>query len=226
MPHVLADLEGLQKAVFTWSGARRRAAMARSWFPSCSFDHFEPGEAGQAVRAAVPCSSRARPPPNLLDYVGEPSRAKRAAPRHLGDRVPAGVHRLRLCAETRNLEGRPLKPGRIRGGPAEPWEMNLVSSRRVRDDAVLLRQDVFSHRVRLVLAEKGINIDIVDVEPGALPEDARPQPLPQRADARGRPRPGAVPTRASSSSTSTSAFRNRRGRLTRCRGRVRWRCIA
>ncbi|HEY4645370.1 MAG TPA: glutathione S-transferase N-terminal domain-containing protein [Steroidobacteraceae bacterium] len=31
--------------------------------------------------------------------------------------------------------------------------------------------DPFSHRTRLVLAEKGINIDIVNVEPGALPED-------------------------------------------------------
>lgn len=31
--------------------------------------------------------------------------------------------------------------------------------------------DVYSHRARLVLAEKGINVDIVSVEPGNLPED-------------------------------------------------------
>jgi len=31
--------------------------------------------------------------------------------------------------------------------------------------------DPSSHRTRLVLAEKGINIDIINVEPGALPED-------------------------------------------------------
>ena len=31
--------------------------------------------------------------------------------------------------------------------------------------------DHYSQRVRLVLAEKGVAVDIVDVEPGALPED-------------------------------------------------------
>ena len=31
--------------------------------------------------------------------------------------------------------------------------------------------DVYSHRARLVLAEKGINVDIVPVEAGNLPED-------------------------------------------------------
>jgi RNA polymerase-associated protein len=31
--------------------------------------------------------------------------------------------------------------------------------------------DAYSHRTRLVLAEKGISIDIVNVEPGSLPED-------------------------------------------------------
>jgi len=31
--------------------------------------------------------------------------------------------------------------------------------------------DVYSHRVRIVLAEKGINVDIVSVEVGSLPED-------------------------------------------------------
>jgi RNA polymerase-associated protein len=31
--------------------------------------------------------------------------------------------------------------------------------------------DVYSHRARLVLAEKGINVDIVSVEAGNLPED-------------------------------------------------------
>jgi RNA polymerase-associated protein len=31
--------------------------------------------------------------------------------------------------------------------------------------------DVYSHQVRIVLAEKGINVDIVPVDPGSLPED-------------------------------------------------------
>lgn len=49
--------------------------------------------------------------------------------------------------------------------------MNLVSSRRSVMTLFSSGQDPFSHRTRLVLAEKGINIDVVNVEPGALPED-------------------------------------------------------
>ena len=33
------------------------------------------------------------------------------------------------------------------------------------------RTDVYSHRVRIVLAEKGINVDIIYVDPAAPPED-------------------------------------------------------
>lgn len=49
--------------------------------------------------------------------------------------------------------------------------MTLVSSRRSVMTLFSSAIDPFSHRTRLVLAEKGINIDIVNVEPGALPED-------------------------------------------------------
>jgi len=49
--------------------------------------------------------------------------------------------------------------------------MTLVSSRRSVMTLFSSALDPFSHRTRLVLAEKGINIDIVNVEPGALPED-------------------------------------------------------
>jgi len=49
--------------------------------------------------------------------------------------------------------------------------MALVSSRRSVMTLFSSALDPFSHRTRLVLAEKGINIDIVNVEPGALPED-------------------------------------------------------
>src|SRR6185312_5587424 len=31
--------------------------------------------------------------------------------------------------------------------------------------------DPYSHRIRLVLAEKGINVDVVEVAPGEIPED-------------------------------------------------------
>jgi RNA polymerase-associated protein len=49
--------------------------------------------------------------------------------------------------------------------------MTLVSSRRSVMTLFSSALDPFSHRTRLVLAEKGINIDIINVEPGALPED-------------------------------------------------------
>ncbi len=50
----------------------------------------------------------------------------------------------------------------------------------------------WSHRTRIVLAEKGISIEIVSVEAGALSRgSARPQSVSQRADA-GRPRARAV----------------------------------
>jgi RNA polymerase-associated protein len=61
--------------------------------------------------------------------------------------------------------------GRTRRDLPEGWEMTMVSSRRSVMTLFSSAQDAHSHRTRLVLAEKGINIDIVNVEPGALPED-------------------------------------------------------
>ena len=49
--------------------------------------------------------------------------------------------------------------------------MSVVSSRRAVMTLFSSASDPSSHRTRLVLAEKGINIDIINVEPGALPED-------------------------------------------------------
>jgi stringent starvation protein A len=49
--------------------------------------------------------------------------------------------------------------------------MTVVSSRRAVMTLFSSASDSSSHRTRLVLAEKGINIDIINVEPGALPED-------------------------------------------------------
>jgi stringent starvation protein A len=34
-------------------------------------------------------------------------------------------------------------------------------------------QDHYSHRVRIVLAEKGVSVEVVNVEPGGLPEEVR-----------------------------------------------------
>lgn len=49
--------------------------------------------------------------------------------------------------------------------------MTVVSSRRSVMTLFSSARDAHSHRTRLVLAEKGINIDVVNVEPGMLPED-------------------------------------------------------
>src|SRR5215470_1050178 len=46
-----------------------------------------------------------------------------------------------------------------------------LSSRRSIMTLFSAPNDPWSHRTRIVLAEKGINIDIINVEPGALPED-------------------------------------------------------
>ena len=52
--------------------------------------------------------------------------------------------------------------------------------------------DPWSHRTRLVLAEKGIAIELVNCDPHKLPEDLLDlNPVPQRADP-GGPRPRAV----------------------------------
>ncbi|MGM0593152.1 MAG: stringent starvation protein SspA [Pseudomonadota bacterium] len=49
--------------------------------------------------------------------------------------------------------------------------MGVVANRRSVMTLFSGDNDVYSHRVRIVLAEKGINVDIVTVDPGDLPED-------------------------------------------------------
>ncbi|MGH8264836.1 MAG: glutathione S-transferase N-terminal domain-containing protein, partial [Steroidobacteraceae bacterium] len=49
--------------------------------------------------------------------------------------------------------------------------MTQVSSRRSVMTLFSAGNEAASHRTRIVLAEKGISIDIVNVEPGNLPED-------------------------------------------------------
>jgi stringent starvation protein A len=49
--------------------------------------------------------------------------------------------------------------------------MAVIASRRSVMTLFSKPADPWSHRTRLVLAEKGINIDIVDVDDGNLPED-------------------------------------------------------
>lgn len=49
--------------------------------------------------------------------------------------------------------------------------MGVVANRRSVMTLFSNDSDVYSHRVRIVLAEKGINVDIVSVDPDDLPED-------------------------------------------------------
>lgn len=49
--------------------------------------------------------------------------------------------------------------------------MAVISNRRSVMTLFSKPNDLWSHRTRLVLAEKSINIDIIDVEEGSLPED-------------------------------------------------------
>lgn len=49
--------------------------------------------------------------------------------------------------------------------------MGVVANRRSVMTLFSGDNDIFSHRVRIVLAEKGINFEIVDVDPADLPED-------------------------------------------------------
>lgn len=49
--------------------------------------------------------------------------------------------------------------------------MGVVANRRSVMTLFSGDTDVYSHRVRIVLAEKGINVDIVPVDAGNLPED-------------------------------------------------------
>src|SRR5262249_25778259 len=93
----------------------------------------------------------------------------------VGGAVSAGVHLARMAREARILERRSLisAAGAHRGrlpryrvcGRAQtsgtPVSRNLVSA----------PPTPWSHRTRIVLAEKGISIDIVSVEAGRFPED-------------------------------------------------------
>jgi len=49
--------------------------------------------------------------------------------------------------------------------------MAVVANRRSVMTLFTGESDVYSHRVRMVVAEKGINVEIVTVDPGNVPED-------------------------------------------------------
>ncbi len=100
MPHVLRILQGLQKPVLQERAGRRTATPKWCWRASTSMTPgaMKPEEYDQFVRDIA----------NFLDYAGEP--VKEQAPIHgrFCDAVFAGVLCVRLLAEERVLEGRPL----------------------------------------------------------------------------------------------------------------------
>lgn len=51
--------------------------------------------------------------------------------------------------------------------------MAVVANRRSVMTLYSGRLDVFSHRVRIVLAEKGVSVDVLDIDPAELSEDLR-----------------------------------------------------
>ena len=79
MPHVLWELQGTQRAVFTSERPRRRRSSmgSRCMRPG----ELPPSEFDEVVRDIV----------NFLDYIGEPIKRERAAARHPRDRVLARV---------------------------------------------------------------------------------------------------------------------------------------
>lgn len=76
MPHVLADLQGLQKAVFHVERRTEKTSDGKEVVSQLKvFDHFEPVKPGKLT--AQQYDEFVRDTVNFLDYVGEPSRAKR-----------------------------------------------------------------------------------------------------------------------------------------------------
>jgi len=76
MPHVLADLQGLQRAVFHVDRHTEKTADGKEVVSQVKvFDHFEPITKGKLSEQEY--DEFVRDTVNFLDYVGEPSRLKR-----------------------------------------------------------------------------------------------------------------------------------------------------
>ena len=124
---------------------------------------------------------------NFLDYMGEPAQepADDARPRRAP--LPRRAVRLRVLAETRVLEGRSLNALRrpstaaLTGSPHVPCSAPMPPNRAARS---LTREenlpmmtlysgttDPFSQRCRIVLHEKGMDFQIIDVDLDHKPED-------------------------------------------------------
>ena len=160
MPHVLWQLQGTQRAVFD------EHEQACEEFEG--FELLRPGELGASDYDDV-----VRDIVNFLDYIGGADQARTAAARHTRDRFLARVPPDCLHAEEGDLEGREvvLPDASPRTQVKETRRMTVIANRRSVMTLFSKPTDPWSHRTRLVLAEKSITIDIVDVDDGNLPED-------------------------------------------------------
>ncbi len=108
MPHVLYALQGLQKPVFkNEKDAHGNASMVLVDVEAMTPGAMKPEEYDQFVRDIA----------NFLDYAAEPVKNTRQIDGHICDAVLVGVFRIRVHAEERILEGRPLTQ---RGRPVGP----------------------------------------------------------------------------------------------------------
>jgi ubiquinol-cytochrome c reductase cytochrome c1 subunit len=110
MPHVLADLQGLQKAVF-------KEEKDKEGNPHKVFQKFRAGHAWQALAAGVRCGGARSDGVSGVHGGAGTGRARGAG--HQGAAVPRRLLRSRLPAQEGVLEGRALTaadPGRV-----TPW---------------------------------------------------------------------------------------------------------
>jgi len=158
MPAVLSELEGLKRARLR--DEQETTADGKTMTVQV-FDHFEQIAPGRM--SAAQYDAFVHDTVNFLDYVGEPTQADRRALRY---------HRwvvLVFCSYLRGLLGfsSSSSTGKTctdRVGSADTCRADVPSM-----TLFSAPTDPWSHRTRIVLAEKGISIEIVSVEPGAFP---------------------------------------------------------
>src|SRR5690606_5193263 len=128
-----------------------------------------PGAAGLADAGAVrPDRARHHRIPGICRRAGGPQ-----APVHgrVGDPVPGVLHLPRLAPQEGILARRALRRDREARSPEK--RPMMATSPRMRNALTLFSSvdDVLCHRVRLVLAAKGVTYDFIPVDPQNPPED-------------------------------------------------------
>ena len=99
---------------------------------------------------------------NFLDYIGEPMQLGTAQHWIARTGLPAGLLPVRLFPQEGVLEGREVTRRDARTSASNATAVMTLFSRA---------DDPWSHRTRIVLAEKSIHVETIDVQGGNLPED-------------------------------------------------------